>query len=144
MKATIRQASIALAAALAVVPAAWAHHSTAIFDASRTFTLAGTVTVFQWTNPHAWLWIQTPSPDHTVKKYGFEMGALSMLRRQGWSRTEFNPGDSVTITYHPFKDGEPGGQFIDARFANGDTLNHRGAGKVPAGTPPSSPTPPPK
>ena len=41
--------------ALTTAGPALAHHSFAVFDHSRTVTVKGTVTKFQWTNPHAFL-----------------------------------------------------------------------------------------
>src|ERR1700720_1064085 len=43
-----------IAAAMCAMPAA-AHHSFAMFDASKQVTVAGTVKEFQWTNPHAFI-----------------------------------------------------------------------------------------
>ena len=76
-------------ALLGVALAAWAapapaHHSFAMFDNTRSITLHGKVTKFQWTNPHSYLEIDADNGTH----YTFEMTSPNMMSRGGWnSRT---------------------------------------------------------
>ena len=44
------------------VGTAWAHHSFAIFDHSRTYMLTGKVKSFQWTNPHGYIDLDVKEP----------------------------------------------------------------------------------
>jgi len=65
-----------------------AHHSFAAeFDASKPVKLTGAVTKFEWTNPHAWIYIDAKD-DKTgeVANWGFELAAASGLMRSGWTR----------------------------------------------------------
>ena len=112
-----------------------AHHATALFDLDRTVIVDGVVRSFEWTNPHAWIWIESTTPAGTTTRLGFECGALGILRRQGWTRGEFVPGDHVKVSFHPFKDGTPGGGFVSATFADGHVLGSRDPGK--GGAPPA-------
>ena len=112
--------------ALLISAAAQAHHSVAMFDPARTETLNGTVLKFEWTNPHAWIWI-VPENAGPQNARGFECAALAMLRRQGWTREDLKPGDRVTITYHPYRNGDPGGQTLVVRFPDGHTIGDRAA-----------------
>lgn len=107
-----------------------AHHSVAMFDAAKTDTLKGTVLRFEWTNPHAWIWI---IPDNSTAQHanGFECGALGMLRRLGWKREDLKPGDKVVMTYHPYQDGLPGGMMLSVRFADGRILGNGMPGGPP-------------
>ena len=116
----------AIAAALFVAPA-FAHHSFAMFDADKTVTLTGTVKEFEWTNPHAWLRIMVN--DQTAGKavqYALEMGSPGQQSRVGWKPDSVKPGDKVTVTIHPLKDGSRGGQFITAMLPNGSILGNGG------------------
>jgi len=108
-----------------------AHHSVAMFDLTRTRTLNGTVLKFEWTNPHAWIWI-IPNDSTAQHANGFECGALAMLRRMGWKREDLTTGEKVALTYHPYRNGLPGGMMVSVRLADGRTL---GEG-APNGPPP--------
>ena len=101
-------AGASVAAALFVAPA-FAHHSFSMFDADKTVTLTGTVKEFEWTNPHAWLRIM-----------------VNDQARVGWKPDSVKPGDKVTVTIHPLKDGSRGGQFITAMLPNGTMLGNGG------------------
>ena len=45
---------------LAVASPTWAHHSAAAFDATKTVSLEGVVTRYEWANPHVYLWLAVP------------------------------------------------------------------------------------
>jgi hypothetical protein len=73
---------------------AWGHHAlTAEFDLDRPVTIEGTVARLEWTNPHAWVHIDTASGE----RWAVEFGSPSELVRRGWRRTDLKPGDQVTI-----------------------------------------------
>ena len=95
-----------------------AHHSAAIFDATKSVTLVGTVKLFQWTNPHCWIQILVPSQG-TATEWSVEMGSPSQLYRKGWRPGTLKPGDKVTIVIHPIKDGSNGGSFVSGMGATG-------------------------
>ena len=116
----------ALAAAALSVPAS-AHHSFAMFDAEKTVTLKGTVKEFEWTNPHSWLRITVE--DQTTGKamqWALEMGSPGQQARVGWKPDSVKPGDIVTVSIHPLKDGSRGGQFLFATLPNGTMLGNGG------------------
>src|SRR5690348_9535048 len=60
------RAAIAFGAAVMIATPALAHHSFAMFDQRKIMTLDGTVTEFQWTNPHAFIEIDVPSEGKQV------------------------------------------------------------------------------
>jgi hypothetical protein len=116
------------AAALSMgVLAAWpalAHHSFAMFDTKREVTLSGTVREFQWTNPHSWLQPSVPAGAASTE-YSLELGSPNTMSRRGWRRTTFRPGDRVTVTMNPMRDGSPGGALVSAIDRDGKRLSMR-------------------
>ena len=94
------------AAALPVV----AHHSFATYDSTKTLTLKGTVKTFQWTNPHVVIWfVVQPEGGGEPQEWSVETTSPGVLTRAGWTRHSINPGDRVSIEYHPLRDGSHGG-----------------------------------
>lgn len=102
---------------------AHAHHSYAMFDKSKRLTVTGTVRTFQWSNPHAYLWIFV---DQDI--YAFEFGGgPNALVRNGWTKDTLKPGDKITVTYNPLRDGRTGGEFVAVVLPDGRKLDNNGA-----------------
>jgi hypothetical protein len=115
--------SVALAVAVvALAPPALAHHSFAMFDANQTLTTQGTVKELQWGNPHTWLEILVLNQDRTEKSLSLELNGLSGLKRYGWKPGTVKPGDKVTVSYHPMRDGTSAGQLVQLVTEDGQTL----------------------
>lgn len=116
-------ASIGIVAATLVgLAPAVAHHSFAMFDAKREIVVTGTVKEFQWTNPHVWIQLNARNAQGKEVVWSVEGSSPNGLRRQGWSRTTFKPGDRVSITINPLKNGDPGGSFVRAIMPDGSTF----------------------
>jgi hypothetical protein len=109
------------------VPAV-AHHSFAMFDNTRTETISGTVYAFEWTNPHAWLWIEVDDGKGNDVKWGFEAAAPSEMSRSGWNKRILSPGDKITVEYRPLKDGRPGGSLAKVIKSDGTVIGGHGPG----------------
>jgi len=109
------------AVALLAVPAL-AHHSFAMFDNTRSITIRGKVTVYQWTNPHAFLEIDADNGAGGIKHYSLEMTSPNMLSRGGWSSRTVKTGDVVTAVVSPLKDGQPGGLLLKLTLPNGKEM----------------------
>ena len=114
-------ASLGLAALLAP-QAASAHHSFAMFDHVNRVTLAGTVTRFEWTNPHVYIELDVPDGKGASKHYSIECASVNVLMRGGWKFTDVKKGDKLTLLVNPLKDGTAGGMLETATFADGRTL----------------------
>ena len=97
-----------------------AHHSFAMFDHEKTITVSGTLTEFEWTNPHCWLHVAVvdAATGRTVD-WAFEMGSVGQVAQQGWKADTVKPGDKITIEAHPMKDGSRGGQYQGAKLSDG-------------------------
>lgn len=127
-----RGAVLGVILALAGAGAALAHHSAAMFDSSKTVTLKGVVKQFQWTNPHSWILVSVQTPDGRVVDWSIEMTSPNLLQRAGWRPTTLTPGDRITITATPLRDGSLGAQFQKATLGDGRVLTYQGVSQ-PAG-----------
>jgi hypothetical protein len=105
-----------------------AHHSFASFDRTKKVVLAGVVTDFQFTNPHAWIEVAVTGPDGRRIAWGIECGSPNMMVRTGWKKDILMPGDQVAVTVNPLLDGRPNGSLVSITLADGTTL---GPGDAP-------------
>jgi hypothetical protein len=110
------------AALLALAAPAFAHHSFAMYDHTRTITIRGEVTKFQWTNPHAYLEVDAKQKDGTTKHYSIEMTSINMMQRLGWRSNMIKAGDLVKVTVSPLLNGEAGGLMLDVTLPDGKKL----------------------
>jgi hypothetical protein len=115
-------APLLLGAALLAGPAQ-AHHSFAMFDQKKVLTLEGTVSQFQWTNPHSFIELDVPAARGAPVHWSIELNSPNNLKRQGWTRSALHPGDKVTVRLNPLRSGEHGGLFLDVKLPNGRTLD---------------------
>ena len=123
--------STALVVVLALgTQSAMAHHSFAMFDTAKSVTITGTVSTFEWTNPHAYIEIDTAETTG-AKHWSVEMGSPSILMQSGWKFKDLKHGDKITVVLSPLKDGKPGGLLIQATLPDGRTLGN-GPGRGPA------------
>jgi Family of unknown function (DUF6152) len=109
--------------------AATAHHSFAPFDLTMEKTITGTVSKFEWTNPHSWIWVDVPNEKGGVDSWAVEGMSPNYLARRGWTKTTLKPGDKVTIAVRPLRSGENGGMFVRATLADGRVLTQSGQPK---------------
>jgi hypothetical protein len=95
----------ALTLAVAAAPV-YAHHSFAAeFDAEKPVKLTGTVTKVEWTNPHAWIYIDVTDDAGKVANWAWELGSPTSLVRLGWTRNSLKVGTSVTFEGSRARDG---------------------------------------
>jgi len=126
----LRFVAIAIASALAAAIPALAHHSFTMFDMTKSITLAGTVTEFQWTNPHTYIEIDVPDEKGVVKHWSIELGSPSILQNSGWKYSSLRKGDKTTLIINPLKDGRAGGFLTQATLPDGRTVGN-GPGRGP-------------
>lgn len=106
---------------------ALAHHSFAAFDITTQKEVTGTVKKFDWTNPHTWVWIDVANDHGGVDTWGFEGMSPNFLARRGWNRETLKPGDKITVTFRPMKNGDKGGMWVTGKRPNGEVLLMGGA-----------------
>ena len=86
--------------------AALAHHSAALFyDVDARVTVSGTVTDFQFANPHAIVHFDVTGDDGEVQHWTAETTSPSILRRRGWSQQSFTAGEEITLEGMPSREG---------------------------------------
>jgi hypothetical protein len=97
-----------------------AHHSFSMFDKEKMITISGTLKEFEWSNPHCWLHVVAADPTTGKNvEWAFEMGSITQIAAQGWKVDSVKPGDKITISGHPLKDGSRGGQYRSVKFPDG-------------------------
>ena len=106
MKDRLRVFLFSAAALLVVAGSAFSHHGTAAYDTTKTVTVSGTVTEFRFTNPHVLIFWEAKGEAGKLEKWSGERGGPnSMARNAGWSSRTMKPGDQVTISGRPSKNG---------------------------------------
>lgn len=85
-----------------------AHHSTAMYDTQNPVTITGTVKKFEWTNPHAFVYLEVKDEKTgKVVEWEVEMMSLNHLRGYGWTSKTVKQGDMLSATGAPAKSGAP-------------------------------------
>jgi hypothetical protein len=75
-----------------------AHHSFAAeYDREQPITVTGTVTLLEWTNPHARLYVDAVDESGETVHWDLELGPPNGLMRLGWRRDSLLPGTEVTV-----------------------------------------------
>jgi hypothetical protein len=115
---------IAFAAGLVLASSpAFAHHSTAEYDMTTLTSVKGTVTGFEWSNPHAYIHIDVKDDKGNVVEWTAELASLGMLSRVNWKRDTVKPGDEITIYGNRAKNGKTLMRLDKIAFANGQELS---------------------
>lgn len=105
---------------LGAATSAAAHHSFAVFfdTEDKLVSVSGTVTDFQFRNPHGVITLAVPKGKTTIL-WRAETNSPSILRRRGWSPDSLHVGDKVTLEGWPAKDGTNYIRLRSARLSDG-------------------------
>jgi hypothetical protein len=97
---------LALIAGACMAPGpALAHHGTAGYSMDKVVALNGTVTKFDWNNPHCIIYMDAKRENGDVEHWVLELGAPVHMMRVGWTKTSLKPGDQILAETHPAKNG---------------------------------------
>jgi Family of unknown function (DUF6152) len=118
---TVRTLVVGAVSLLLAAGAAVAHHSTAMFDMQHTVTITGTVTQFDWTNPHTFIFMEVLN-NGTSENWSVEGMSPNYLSRNGWTRHTLKPGDKIGMEVHLLKDGRKGGFCATVTLPDGKKL----------------------
>ena len=118
-----RMASFALLIGLMTLASvAFAHHGTANYDTSKTVTVKGAVTDFQFINPHVLISMDGKDETGKSEKWQGELTSPNRLSRAGWTKSSVKPGDTLTISGYPSKSGSPEIWIQKVTLASGEDL----------------------
>jgi len=110
-------------ALLAISAPVFAHHGNAAYD-NKTVTVKGTVTAWEWTNPHSFLKFDAMDDKGNVVHWLGEWNAPSTLINFGITRKSFKVGDEVTVTMRGMaKNGAPVGRVEKVVLPDGQELS---------------------
>ena len=113
---------------LAAALPAFAHHGQATYDETKLATIMGTVSSFQFSNPHALLTLEVKDDKGNIQKWIGEGTSPNMLVREGWDRKTVKPGDQITATGHPARSGAYSMRIEKIVLPNGKELTFEGPG----------------
>lgn len=101
---------------------ALAHHSTAEYDLTHPASVTGVVTGFEWTNPHAHIFLDATTPDGTIEHWDIEVDSPNALSRMHWTKDSIQPGDRITCSGARAKNGSPRMRCTLVAFESGKLL----------------------
>ena len=90
---------------VALAAPAFAHHSTSMYNMNSPVTVTGVVKRFEWTNPHAFIFLDVKDEKGNVVEWEVEMMSLNHLRGYGWTHSTVKPGDMISCTGGAAKSG---------------------------------------
>jgi hypothetical protein len=103
-----------------------AHHSGASYDSDHQISLTGTVSNFEWTNPHVFIYLDVKDETGSVVQWRVEGNSPNMLARAGWRREMIKEGDKITVNGAPAKNKAPILRLINLTMANGVKFDGQG------------------
>jgi Family of unknown function (DUF6152) len=109
-------------AIILAMPAASAHHSSAMFKMDTRISLSGTVREFQWTNPHSYIQLLVKDENGIETEWSLELGAVNYLYNQGWRPSTVKAGQMINVTIAPLSNGHKGGLAIEVTTTDGRKL----------------------
>ena len=124
----IRRAVYVVGVMLALLIAcgqAAAHHGSSNYDLSKSVSVKGTVTQFDFINPHSAIHLEAKDDKGNTEQWLIEADSPNNLARAGWTRDSLKPGDQVTIVGNRLKDGSKVMRLQKIIFAGGKELKPR-------------------
>jgi Family of unknown function (DUF6152) len=100
----------------------FAHHGTSVFDTNKTVTMKGSVTEWDWSNPHCLLQFDIKNEGGQAVHWIAETQNPAEMVSLGWGKASFKLGDEVTVTLIPAKNGKPFGRINLVVLSNGKTF----------------------
>lgn len=113
---------VAAGIALASGPAS-AHHGVINYDMKKIIVLNGTLTAFEWGNPHCLAYLDAKDDNGHVRHWTLEMTSTFTMSHKGWDKDTLKRGDQVIVETHPAKNGAPVGITSGPGFALKTVVN---------------------
>lgn len=107
--------------AINVMPLLAHHGFQAEYDGSKVLYITGTLSKFEWENPHAYFWVDAKDTSGKVTTWVFEGASPIAVKRTGTVRADFtaNIGKTVTVRGVPGRDGTTKGAAETIKLADG-------------------------
>jgi hypothetical protein len=102
-----------------------AHHGSSNYDLSKSVAVKGTVTQFEFMNPHSAIHLEAKDDKGNADQWLIEADSPNNLARAGWTRDSLKSGDVVTIVGNRLKDGSKVMRLQKIIFADGKELKPR-------------------
>jgi hypothetical protein len=107
-----------------------AHHGDTNYDMKKTIVLTGTMTAFDWSNPHCLIYLDAPDDAGHARHWTLELSSTFTMSHRGWDKDTLKRGDQIVVETHPAKNGAPvgitiGPGFALKIFANGKEITSR-------------------
>jgi hypothetical protein len=122
MRFGLRTLGLAVLVTLAGGSTAATHHSVSgQFDVTKTITLTGVITKIDWLNPHIYVFLDTKDEGGGVSAWALETLPTAMMRKAGLTKDMVagKPGDVVTVTGRPARDGRKNAWILRIAYPDG-------------------------
>ncbi len=119
---------------------ALAHHSFAAYDQGVTKSVTGTLKEFDWNAPHSGITVAYTDEKGQVQEVSVTTGAPSTIASQGFKPRDFRVGTKVTLSWHPNRNGQLGGELTEIKLEDGRTLKGGFGGNPPPSAPGAAPS----
>lgn len=96
---------VTFAMCLAMAAPVFGHHAWRGYDMKHVTTMTGTVTGFDFGNPHVWMNLDVKNDKGEVEKWSAGGPSPSRMANSGWSKDTLHPGDQITIVGNRISDG---------------------------------------
>jgi hypothetical protein len=113
-----------------------AHHGANLYDMTKAIALKGTITKFEWGNPHNQVFFDVTDEKGNVVHWVASTEPPAVMAEKGWTRKSLNPGDQVTVYVYAAKNGAPVGNLEKIVLPDGKELSAYTPGSGPGTTPP--------
>jgi hypothetical protein len=107
---------------LAVSGPAFAHHAWHGYDMENLSSVKGTVTKFDWGNPHVWISFELTDDKGNVEKWCAGGPSPSRMAGTGWDKDTLKPGDQITAVGHRISDGTYSLRLVKVILSDGREL----------------------
>jgi hypothetical protein len=119
MKATPLLIGSLVVCLLAASGPAFAHHAWHGYDMDNVTAVKGTVTQFDWSNPHVWISFEMTDDKGNIEKWNAGGPSPSRMAGTGWDKDTIKPGDQITAVGHRIKDGTYNMRLVKVVLSDG-------------------------
>ncbi len=104
---------------LTLVGPLFAHHGTAAYETTQETTVKGTVTDFEFINPHTLIFLDVKNEKGDVEHWQVDAQSPNQLTRDGWTKNSLKPGDQIAVTGFRAKNHSNILRFLKVVLPNG-------------------------